>query len=149
MDTLLGVSPRNHRLLPLSLRMVRTMLSLLLVIAITTELTLSVFWEWVLSALAIYTFVTGIFGRDPLFRLLQFSSSRLPERALDVVSQVECFLIGAICIAAGIVHHNTDSLVIALLPFFGIYPILLCAVKYDLLDHILQTYRRDLRKDHE
>ena len=147
MNTVLNFTNQEHRSLPLSLRLVRFMLGVLLVIALTTELSLSGFWQLLLSTLAIYAFITGIFGRDPLFLMLRVSIRRLPDHALNVAAQVECFAIGLICIVAGIAHHNTDSLVMALLPFFGIYPILLCAVKHDLLGYLLQTYRKDLTND--
>lgn len=148
MNTMLNVTDPRHSpsSLPLSLRMVRLILSILFVIAIATELSLSNFWMLVLSGLALYTFITAIFGWDPLFLLLRLSIRQLPDQALSVAAQVECFAIGLICIVAGIVNRNMDSLVMALLPFFGIYPILLCAVKHDLLNYLLQTYRRDLHK---
>ena len=143
MNTVLKSTGGNS--LPISLRMMRLLLSALLVIIIATEWSLSSFWQLVLSALAIYTFVTGVFGRDPLFAVLRLSIRQLPDHALGVVAQLECLAIGLICIVAGIMHHNVDSLILPLLPFFGIYPILLCAVKHDLLGYLLQSYRNDMR----
>jgi hypothetical protein len=147
MNTVLNATDQYHSSLPLSLRLVRFLLGVLLVIALATELSLSGFWQLLLSAVAIYAFITGVFGRDPLFMMLRVTIRRLPDHALNVAAQVECFAIGLICIVAGIAHHNTDSLVMALLPFFGIYPVLLCAVKHDLLGYLLQSYRRDLTSD--
>ena len=135
----------HHNSLPISLRIMRLMLSILLVIAVVTELSLSAFWQLLLSALALYTFITGVFGRDPLFTLLRLTNLQLPDYSLGVAAQVECLSIGLICIVAGIVNHNADSLVLPLLPFFGIYPIVLCAVKHDLLGYLLQSYRNDTR----
>ncbi|WP_455203025.1 hypothetical protein [Kaarinaea lacus] len=128
-------------LLPLSVRMLRLMISVLFVTAITLQTSLSEFWKLALAALAVYTFVTGVFGWDPLFAVLRLSIRQLPDHALGAVSQFECLAIGLFCIAAGIMNRNEDSLIFLLLPFLGIYPILLCAVKYDLLSFLLQTYR--------
>ena len=133
--------------LPVSLRMLRLMLSALLLIAVATEWSLSGFWLLVLSALALYTFVTGVFGRDPLFAVLRMSSHQLPDHTLGVVAQLECLAIGMICIIAGILNRNADSLILTLLPFLGIYPILLCAVKHDLLGYLLQSYRSEARSN--
>ncbi|WP_455365188.1 hypothetical protein [Kaarinaea lacus] len=149
MNAVLNSTSESHNSLPLSLRMVRLVLSFLLVIALVTEPSLSSIWQLSLIVLAIYALITGLFGRDPLYVLLQVSFRRLPDHALDVVAQVECFAIGLMCIVAGIVHHNANSLVMALLPFFGIYPVLLCALKHDLLGYLLQSYRRDLDKKAE
>ena len=133
-------------LMPLSLRIARLMLSTLLVIAIATELSLSSFWKLMLSTLALYTFATGVFGRDPLFDVLRLSIRQLPNHALGIVAQLECLTIGSICFVAGIINHNADSLVLPLLPFFGVYPILLWVVKYDLLGYLLQSYRTDMHR---
>ena len=131
--------------LPVSLRMLRLMLSALLLIAVATEWSLSGFWLLVLSALALYTFVTGVFGRDPLFAVLRMSNYQLPNHTLGAVAQLECLAIGMICIIAGILNRNADSVILSLLPFLGVYPILLCAVKHDLLGYLLQSYRSDTR----
>jgi hypothetical protein len=125
-----------------SLRLLRLMLSVLLVFAVLTEPTLSDFWQILLSVLAVYTLVTGTFGRDPVFSLLRRSNRKLPENALDVVAQLECLSIGLICFVGGMSHQYTHSLLFLLLPFFGIYPIVLCIVKHDLLGFLLQSYRR-------
>ena len=95
--------------LSISLRIVRLMLSVLLITAVSTELTLSDFWHVALSILAIYTFVTGLFGRDPLLALLRRTNRRIPDHALDLVAQLECLFIGLICIVAGIIHHHVNS----------------------------------------
>ncbi len=134
----------SGNILPLSLRIVRLMISVMLVIAIMVETSLSDNWKLVLSILAIYTFVTGLFGRDPVFAVLKLSIRQLPNRALDVVAQIECLTIGVMCIAVGIMNRHTDSLVLPLLPLLGIYPILLCGVKHDLLGYLLQSYRNDM-----
>jgi len=131
--------------LPLSLRIVRLMISVMLVISITVEAPLADIWKLVISILAIYTFITGLFGRDPVFAVLKLSKPQLPDHALGVVAQIECLAIGVICIAVGIMNRNTDSVVLPLLPLLGIYPILLCAVKHDLLGYLLQSYRKDVR----
>ena len=142
-NTVLNLPRQNS--LSLSLRLIRLVLSALLIVVVATEITLSSTWQLVLSALAIYAFVTGMFGRDPVFALLRLTNCQLPDHALGVVAQLECLSIGLICIVAGIMHHNADSLILPLLPFFGIYPILLCAVKHDLLGYLLQSYRNDKR----
>ena len=142
-NTVLNSTTENS--LPISLRLMRLILSALLVIAVATELSLSGFWQLMLTALAIYTFVTGVFGRDPLFIVLRLTNLQLPDHTLGVVAQLECLSIGLICIVAGIMNRNADSLILPLLPFFGIYPILLCAVKHDLLGYLLQSYRNDMR----
>jgi len=131
--------------LPLSLRIVRLMIGVILVVAVTQEMLLSDSWTLVLSALAIYSIVTSLFGRDPLFALLKLSIPQLPDHALGVVAQLECLSIGLICIAVGIMNNHVDSLLLPLLPFLGIYPILLCGVKHDLLGCLLQSYRRDMQ----
>ena len=53
--------------LPMSLRLARLMIGVMLVAAITLELSLSDFWILMLSTVAIYSFVTALFGRDPVF----------------------------------------------------------------------------------
>lgn len=129
--------------LPLSLRLVRLTIGMLLIVAIATELLLPVYWQFILSVLAFYTFITAVFGRDPLFSVLRLSLREPSDHALSVAAQVECFAIGLICIVAGIMNRNMNSLVMTLLPFLGIYPILLCAVKHDLLSYLLQSYRKN------
>ena len=135
----------NQNSLSISVRLVRLMVSVLSVIAVLTEVTLSGFWQSVLSLLAVYTFVTGVFGRDPLFALLRHTNREMPNYALNVVAQVECLTIGLICFMVGIMNSHAGSLIFILLPFLGIYPIVLCIVKHDLLGYLLQTYRNDLR----
>ena len=80
-----------------------------------------------------------------MFAVLKLSIRQLPDHALGVVAQLECLSIGLICIAVGVMNHNADSLLLLLLPFLGIYPILLCGVKHDLLGYLLQSYRKDIR----
>lgn len=128
--------------LSISLRLLRLMLSALLVFAVATEPTLSDFWQLLLSVLAVYTLITGIFGRDPVLAHLRRRNNQLPVNVLDTVAQLECLSIGLICFVAGMIHQYTHSLVFLALPFFGIYPIVLCVVKHDLLGFLLQSYRR-------
>jgi len=146
MNTVIDAVHQKHGSLPLSLRLVRLTIGILLIIAITTELSLPVYWQFILSVLAFYTFITAVFGRDPLFSVLRLSLREPSDHALSVAEQVECFAIGLICIIAGVVNRNMDSLVMVLLPFLGIYPILLCAVKHDLLKYLLQSYRNNSYK---
>ena len=134
----------SQRTLPISLRIVRVMVSVVLSIAIYTDMTLSGTWTLALSGLAIYTFVTAVLGEDPIVALLRRTNSQVPGHALDVVAQVECLAIGLICFVTGIVRYHPDSLIFLLLPFFGIYPIVLCIVRHDLLGYLLQSYRNDL-----
>ena len=131
----------DYTSLPLSLRVIRLIISILLAVAVVTELSLSTFWQLTLSGLAVYTLITGLFGRDPLFAVLRLSIGPLRDHALTIVAQVECFAIGFVCIVAGVVNHNADSLIMPLLPFVGIYPMLLCAVKHDLLSYLLQFFK--------
>jgi hypothetical protein len=130
--------------LSLSLRIVRLMTGVILVVAITMEMSLSDFWKLPLSILAIYSFVTGLFGRDPLFSVLKLSVRQLPNHALGVMAQLECLFVGLVCIALGIMNRHADSLLLQLLPFLGIYPILLCGIKHDLLGYLVQSYRKDI-----
>jgi len=146
MNTVIDTVHRKHGSLPLSLRLVRLTIGILLIIAVTTELSLPAYWQFILSVLAFYTFITAMFGRDPLFSVLRLSLREPSDHALTVAEQVECFAFGLICIIAGVVNRNMDSLVMALLPFLGIYPILLCAVKHDLLKYLLQSYRNNSYK---
>ena len=132
--------------LSISLRIGRLVLSALLAAAVTTEVTLTIFWQLALSGLAIYTFITGVNGRDPLFARLRDANDRMSEQALDILARLECLSIGLICLVAGIMNQHVDSLLFRVLPFLGVYSILLCAVKYDLLGYLLQSYRRDLTK---
>lgn len=131
-------------LLPISLRIVRLVISALLAVTVITEPALAGFWQVVFSFLSLYTFVTGLVGSDPFFKLLRTPRVSLINQALGVVAQMECFFIGLLCIVIGVMFHNMDSLVLRYLPFIGIYPILLCAVKHDLLGFLLQSYRRDV-----
>ena len=154
MNTVLEVSKQNA--LPVSVRLVRLIVSVLSVTALLTEVTLSGFWQSVLAALAVYAFVTGVFGRDPLFVLLGHRGHRIPGDAqsinrnpnpahgLNRVAQLECLTVGLVCFVVGIMHSHTGSMIFLLLPFLGIYPIVLCIVRHDLLDYLLQSYRKDL-----
>jgi len=142
MNTVLNSTSQNS--LSISLRLSRIMLSALLVIAVTTELTITSFWQVALSVLAIYTFVTGVFGRDPVFALLGYTSRQLPDHSLDMVAQMECLSIGLICFVTGLVHQYTGSIIFLVLPFLGIYPIVLCIVRHDLLGYLFQSYRDDI-----
>lgn len=131
-------------LLPISLRLVRLVISVLLAVTVLTEPALSVFWQVVFSVLSLYSIVTGLMGSDPFFKLLRTSRGPRLNQALGVAAQLECFFIGSVCIVIGVMFHNMDSLVLRYLPFVGIYPILLCAVQHDLLGFLLQSYRRDV-----
>lgn len=128
--------------LTISLRLLRFMLSAVLVFAVLTEPAVTNYWQVTLSALAVYTFITAVIGRDPLFARIRRGNKPLSENALDLIAQVECFSIGLICFIAGMLIHFTNSLVFMLLPFLGIYPIVLCLMKHDLLGFLLQSYRR-------
>lgn len=133
----------NHLSLPLSLRLMRIALSALLVIVITTEWSLGYLWQVMLSILAVYALFTGVFGRDPVFNILKLTLHRLPDHSLGMVAQLECLFVGLSCIAIGIIHRNSESVIISLLPFLGIYPILLCAIKHDLLGYLLRSYHTE------
>lgn len=135
----------SNNLLSISLRLVRMIIGLLLLIVLATETNLSNVWQLTFAAVALYTLVTALSGRDPVIAILKFSKHQLPDQALSLVAQVECLSIGLLCIIAGILNHHSDSLVLRMLPFVGIYPIILCAVKYDLLGYLLRSYRKDLR----
>lgn len=128
--------------LTISLRLLRLMLTAVLVFAVITEPAVTGYWQISLPALAIYTFITAAIGRDPLFNYFRQGSKPLSDNALDVIAQVECFSIGVICFAAGMFIHFTNSVVYMLLPFLGIYPIVLCMMKHDLLGFLLKSYRR-------
>lgn len=131
------------KFLNLSQRMGRTIVGLLLVAVVTTEALLPWPWLLALAALAAYTIVTGIFDWDPLLRQLRQSHPQLPDKKLSFTAQLECAAIGTMCIAAGILFRGSDSILLNVLPFLGIYPILICATKHDLLAYLLQSYRRD------
>lgn len=132
--------------LSISLRIGRLLLGVFLGFAVSAESSISIFWQLALSGLAIYTFMTGLNGRDPLLALLRRGNHQMSDQVLDVVAQLECLSIGLICIVAGILNNHAESLVFRVLPFLGIYSILLCAVKRDLLGYLLQSYRKDLIK---
>ena len=128
--------------LSVSLRLLRLMLSGLLVLAVMTETAITGFWQLTMSVLAVYTFITAVNGRDPLFAVLRRSSSQLPDHMLDVFARLECLSIGVICFAAGMMNEYHNSLIFLMLPFLGIYPIVLCIMRHDLLGFLLQSYRR-------
>ena len=131
-------------LLTLSQRIARTMLSAILTIVISTETVIPMAWLFVLSVIAFYTLVTGFLGQDPLLKLLKQSNEQLPDQKLSFAAQLECATFGAICVTVGILYRNSDSILLNILPFLGIYPILICAIKYDLLAYLLQSYRRSM-----
>jgi hypothetical protein len=145
MNSLLASETPN--LLPISLRLVRLLISVLLAIIVATEPLISDSWKMAFSVLSLYTFLTGLFGKDPLFALFRTPSRPLLNQALGVIAQLECFFVGLVCIVAGVMYHNTDSLILRFLPFVGIYPILLCAVKHDLLGYLLGSYHRGMPTD--
>ena len=128
--------------LSLSRRIARMIVSVILVVIVMTEDSLPAPWLLVLSAITVYTIVTGLLGWDPLLKLLQLEHLQLPDQPLSFAAQLECAAIGGVCIGMGIFYRSPDSLLLSLLPFLGIYPILICAIKYDLLDYILRSYRR-------
>lgn len=130
--------------LTLSQRIARVMLSTILVIVASTETSLTISWLLVLSAIAMYSMVTGILGWDPLLKLLKHSHPQLPDQKLSFAAQLECLAFGAICVTVGILFRGSDSVLLNILPFLGIYPILICAIKYDLLAYLLLSYRRGL-----
>ena len=140
MTTVLNSSRTDS--LSISLRLLRVMLSALLVYAVATEPAITGFWQLLLSVLAVYTFITGVNGRDPVFALLRHNNRLLPEHTLDMLSRLECLAIGSICFVAGIFNQFHNSFVFLLLPFLGIYPIVLCIIRHDLLGYLLQSYRR-------
>ena len=117
MDTVFETNSRDY--LPLSLRLLRLTLGVLLIAAIITEISLSKFWQITFSILAFYTLTTGVFGRDPLFCVLRLSNRQMPDHTLGLVAQLECLSIGVICIVAGILNRGSDSLILQLLPFLG------------------------------
>lgn len=128
--------------LTISLRLLRLILSAVLVFAVTNEPAVTGYWQITLSSLAIYTLITGAIGRDPLFAYFRQKNKPLSDNALDIIAQAECFSIGVICFVAGMFIHFTNSVVFMLLPFLGIYPIVLCMMKHDLLGFLLKSYRR-------
>lgn len=131
--------------LPLSLRIVRLMISVLLVVTMLEEMVPWGLWKYALVFVAVYTLVTGLFGKDPLFLLFKLPNCEIPNHTLGMLAQIECLSIGLICIAVGIMYRHTDSFFLQLLPFLGVYPVLLCAVKHDLLSYLLQSYNKDIR----
>ena len=128
--------------LSISLRLLRVMLSALLIYAVAAEPLITGFWQLLLSVLAVYTFITGVNGRDPLLALLRHNNRQRSEHTLDFVARLECLSIGSICFAAGMFNQFHNSIVFLLLPFLGIYPIVLCIIRHDLLGYLLQSYRR-------
>lgn len=139
----------TNRFLTLSQCISRIIVSIILVAVVTSEAMLPTPWLLVLSAIALYTIVTGFIGRDPLLKLLKQSHPQLPDQKLSFAAQLECAAIGMICITIGILYRSSDTLLLRLLPFLGIYPILICAIKYDVLSHLLQSYSRSFKTRHE
>jgi len=125
----------------ISLRLLRLMLSALLVFAVMTEPAITGFWQLIMSVLAVYTFITAVNGRDPVFAVFRRGSRPLPAHMLDVFARLECLSIGVICFAAGMMNEYHNSLIFLMLPFLGIYPIVLCIIRHDLLGFLLQSYR--------
>ncbi|KPJ95766.1 MAG: hypothetical protein AMJ53_02080 [Gammaproteobacteria bacterium SG8_11] len=129
---------RKH--LTLSQRIARILASIILVVVVTTEALLPLSWSLTLSAIAVYTISTGLSGWDPILKLLKQSQLLQPDQKLGIAAQFECAAIGAVCVTVGFLYSSSDSVVLRLLPFFGIYPILICAIKYDLLSYLLHSY---------
>jgi len=128
--------------LSISLRLLRLTLSALFVFAVVAEPDVTGFWKLILSVLAVYTFITAINGRDPVLSVLRRGNSKIPEHTLDMIARLECLSIGLICFAVGMLNHFSHSLVFMMLPFLGIYPIVLCIIRHDLLGFLLQSYHR-------
>lgn len=134
---------RDNNSLSISLRLVRLVLGALLVFILLTEISLTIFWQVFFVVLALYSLLTGVFGRDPVFALFGLTTHQLPDHTLGMIAQLECLSLGLICIVVGVMNRNVDSLVFPILPFLGIYPVLLCAIKHDLLGFLLQSYRNE------
>jgi hypothetical protein len=130
------------KFLTLSQRIARILVSIILVVIVTTEASPPTTWLLALSAIAVYAIVTGLLGWDPILKLLKQSHPHLPDQKLSFAAQLECAGFGAICVAIGVLFRDSDSVLLRVLPFLGIYPILLCAIKYDLLAYLLHSYRR-------
>ena len=130
--------------LSLSLRLMRLLLSILLFVIIGTEFSLSGLWQLVLVTLALYALVTGLFGSDPVFVTLGLSTLRSSDHELSIAAQLECLAIGLTCIAAGVMNRDMDSVTISVLPFVGVYAIVICAVRHDLLGYLIKSYQKQI-----
>ena len=128
----------------LSQRIARIILGTILIVVVTTEAALTMSWLLVLSAIALYAMLTGFSGWEPLLQLLKLSHPQLPDHKLSLTPQFECAVFGMIFVLVGVLYRGSDSILLRLLPFLGIYPILICAIKHDLLAYVLQSYRRGL-----
>ena len=135
---------RRIKYLTLSQRIARVIVSTILMTIVATDALLPTPWLVVLFAIAIYTIITGILGWDPILKQLKKSQPQLPDQTLSFAAQFECASFGVICIAVGVFYRGSDSILLNLLPFLGIYPILICAIKYDLLAYLVQSYRRSI-----
>ena len=132
----------TNKPLTLSQRIARIIVSIILVAVVTKESLLAAPWLLVLFIIAVYTIATGLLGWDPLLKLVKQSYPQFSDQKLSFVAQMECATIGVVFIVMGILYRDSDTLLLRLLPFFGIYPILICAIKYDLLSYLLQSYSR-------
>ena len=136
------VGDTDSKFLTLSQRIARVLVSIMLLTVVTTEVSLPALWLVVLSIIAVYTVVTGLLGWDPLLKRLKLSNPQLSDQKLTCAAQLECITIGAIFVGVGILYRGSDTVLLRILPFLGIYPIFICAIKYDLLAYLLQSYRR-------
>ena len=143
MDNKTGVI-HSIKYLTLSQRIARIMASTILMSIVATEALLATPWLLVLSALSVYSIVTGISGWDPILNKLKQSHPQLPDQMLSLATQLECATFGLACIAVGVFYRGSDSILLNLLPLLGIYPILICAIKHDLLALLVQSYRRGI-----
>ena len=132
------------KFLTLSQRIARIIVGIILIAIVATEVTLTTPWSVVLSIIAVYTLSTGLSGSDPLLKRLKHAYPQLPDHKLNVAAQLECTAIGAVFIAAGVLYRGSDSVLLRILPFLGIYPLLICAIKYDLLAYLMHSYRQSL-----
>lgn len=128
------------KFLTLSQRIARIMVSTILIAVVTTDTPPPTPWLLVLSVVTVYAIATGLLGWDPLLKLLRQSHAQLPNQKLSLAAQLECAGFGAVCVTVGILYRGSDSLLLNLLPFLGIYPIVICAIKHDLLAYLLQSY---------
>ena len=139
--------PSGTKCLALSQRIARVFVSIVLCAVVLGETALPITWKVILVTVAIYTSLSGFSGCDPwLARLRQrqvnATSAPLPNHKLNAAAQLECATIGVLCVAAGIFNRGSGSLWLNLLPFLGVYPILLCAIKYDVLAYLVDSYRK-------
>ena len=139
--------PSSTKCLALSQRIARILVSTILCAVVLGETALPMMWKVILVTVAIYTLLSGISGCDPwLARLRQrqvnSASTPLINHKLNAAAQLECAAIGVLCVAAGIFNRGSGSVWLNLLPFLGIYPILLCAIKHDVLAYLVDSYRQ-------